>query len=123
MSALVAAVERAVKRPIWGCRMCGQCVLHATGLTCAMTCPKNMRNGPCGGVLQNGHCEVEPHRRCTWVQAWQRSARLPLWREQIAQLRPPVDWRLEGTSSWENLLTGRDRHVPAGWAATQRPMS
>jgi hypothetical protein len=88
-----------------------------------MTCPKKLRNGPCGGVLQNGHCEVEPQRLCTWVQAWGRSARLPLWREEIGQVRPPVDWRLEGTSSWENLVTRRDRHVPAGWAATERPRS
>ena len=29
-------------------------------------------------------------------------------------------WRLQGTSSWENLVTGRDRHVPSGWTG-QRP--
>jgi len=28
-----------------------------------------------------------------------------------------VDWRLQGTSSWANLASGRDRQVPAGWAA------
>jgi hypothetical protein len=27
----------------------------------------------------------------------------------------PVDWRLQETSSWENLLTRRDAHVPEGW--------
>jgi hypothetical protein len=27
----------------------------------------------------------------------------------------PVDWRLQETSSWENLLTRRDHHVPDGW--------
>ena len=26
-----------------------------------------------------------------------------------------MDWRLQETSSWENLLTGRDRHAPDGW--------
>jgi hypothetical protein len=29
----------------------------------------------------------------------------------------PTDWRLQETSSWENLLTRRDRHVPEGWKA------
>jgi hypothetical protein len=35
----------------------------------------------------------------------------------MEHLQRPVDWRLQGTSSWENLLSGRDRHVPAGWRA------
>ena len=39
--------------------MCGQCVLHSTGMTCPMTCPKTLRNGPCGGVREDGDCEVE----------------------------------------------------------------
>jgi hypothetical protein len=30
-------------------------------------------------------------------------------------VRPPVDNRLEGTSSWVNLATGRDKQVPKGW--------
>jgi hypothetical protein len=35
----------------------------------------------------------------------------------------PVDWRLQETSSWENLVTGRDRHVPDGWGSTPSPES
>ena len=113
---LVARVEHAVKKPIWGCQMCGQCVLHDTGLTCPMTCPKTLRNGPCGGVRANGHCEVKPEMRCVWTGAYERSERLPLWRGHIDNLRPPVDNRLTGTSSWVNFITGRDRQVPEGWA-------
>jgi hypothetical protein len=30
-------------------------------------------------------------------------------------VRPPVDNRLHGTSSWVNLATGRDRQTPDGW--------
>ena len=59
--------------------MCGQCVLHDTGLTCPMTCPKTLRNGPCGGVRANGNCEVKPEMRCVWLKAYERSERLPLW--------------------------------------------
>jgi hypothetical protein len=29
----------------------------------------------------------------------------------------PVDWRLQETSSWENLVSRRDQHAPAGWTA------
>ena len=115
-SRIVAAAEHAVKGPIWGCRMCGQCVLHSTGLTCPMTCPKTLRNGPCGGVRANGHCEVDPEMRCVWLNAYERSEQLPVWRGQIDHLRPPVDNSLKGTSSWINLITGRDRKTPGGWA-------
>ena len=34
---------------------------------------------------------------------------------EIHDIRPPVDNRLEGTSSWVNLYTGRDKQVPKGW--------
>ncbi len=62
------AIEKAVKEPLFDCRMCGQCILHSTGLVCPMRCPKNLRNGPCGGVLVDGHCEVYPDRPCVWVR-------------------------------------------------------
>ncbi len=116
---LISAIEHVIKKPIWGCQMCGACVLHDTGMTCPMTCPKTMRNGPCGGVREDGHCEVKPEMRCVWVKAEDRSRNLPLlpepWREHFNNLRPPVDNRLKGTSSWLNLKSGRDRVTPPGW--------
>jgi hypothetical protein len=59
--------------------------------------------------------------RCVWVKAHERSDRLPLWRGHIDDLRPPVDNRLQGTSSWLNRFSGRDREVPAGWMADDQP--
>jgi hypothetical protein len=116
----ILLVEKKSKEALFDCRMCGQCILHSTGLTCPMRCPKNLRNGPCGGVLQDGSCEVYPDRPCVWVQAWRRSQKLPVFRHHIEHVERPVDWRLQDTSSWINLATGRDRHVPAGWAAASR---
>jgi len=110
----LALVEAAVKKPVFGCRMCGQCVLHSTGLTCPMNCPKTLRNGPCGGVRPDGGCEVKPEMTCVWLQAVERSRRLP-WSDELHDVRQPVDNRLQGTSSWRNLLTGRIRQVPEGW--------
>lgn len=114
-AALVAQVEHVIKRPIWGCKMCGQCVLHDTGMTCPMTCPKTLRNGPCGGVRPDGTCEVKPEMRCVWLKAYERSEKLPVWGPHIDNLRPPVDNQLQGTSSWINLATGRDKQTPPGW--------
>jgi hypothetical protein len=103
-------VEKIVKKPIFGCHMCGQCVLHSTGMVCPMTCPKNLRNGPCGGVRMDGSCEVYPEMACVWAKAYVYSQRL-LWPEEIYELKPPVDWSLKDSSSWVNYLTGRDQIV------------
>jgi hypothetical protein len=114
------AVEKPIKEALFDCRMCGQCILHSTGLVCPMRCPKNLRNGPCGGVLVDGNCEVDPGRPCVWVQAWEGSRRLPVWRGHMSRVNAPVDWRLQETSSWANLLSGRDRRVPRGWEEAER---
>ena len=114
MSAL-ERIEHAVKAPLFGCQMCGQCVLHSTGLTCPMNCPKQLRNGPCGGVRPDGSCEVDPSMRCVWLKAYERSRRLPLYRGHFNHLRAPVDNSLQGTSAWKNLLTGDNGRTPSGW--------
>ena len=54
------AAEKAVKSRLFGCRMCAQCALPSTAYACPMTCPKQLRNGPCGGVALDGSCEVYP---------------------------------------------------------------
>lgn len=107
--------EEWAKKVVFDCRMCGQCVLHATGMTCPMTCPKNLRNGPCGGVRLNGHCEVIPEMRCVWVEAYQRSLEMPFYGHEMTSLQPPVNRQLEGRSAWVTLLSGEDRPVIPGW--------
>ena len=96
----VGAVEHAVKGFLFDCQMCGQCALSDTGMACPMNCPKTLRNGPCGGVRPGGFCEVIPSMRCVWVEAWDGSQRMRRGREAIRVVRPAVDRRLEGTSSW-----------------------
>ena len=113
---LMLPIEEWSKEAVFDCRMCGQCILHSTGLTCPMRCPKNLRNGPCGGVRVNGNCEVFPDKPCVWVEAVNGAKILPLWRDHLDRIERPVDWQLEGTSSWTNLLTGRDQKLPDAWA-------
>jgi hypothetical protein len=110
--------EEFSKKIIFDCRMCGQCVLHSTGMTCPMTCPKNLRNGPCGGVRNNGHCEVKPEMKCVWVEAFERSRDMAIYGDEILILQPPVNRQLEGSSAWINMLTGADKQTPAGWVST-----
>ena len=61
------------------CRMCGDCVLGATGGICPVTqCAKSLVNGPCGGQ-KNGKCEVNPENDCAWIKIYKRL-------EEIGQL-------------------------------------
>lgn len=102
----IARVEALVKGTLFDCQMCGQCVLSQTGLVCPMTCPKGLRNGPCGGTL-HGECEVYPDRPCVWVKIHRRTVG-----EQSLErpnLLPSCDARLQNTSSYLNLLSGADK--------------
>lgn len=95
----VTFVERNVKGLLFDCRMCGQCVLSSTGMSCPMNCPKQLRNGPCGGVRANGNCEVEPDMPCVWVQAWNGSRNMVAG-DAILKVQKPVNQSLRETSSW-----------------------
>jgi hypothetical protein len=107
----VAAVEKAVKGLLFDCQMCGQCALSSTGMSCPMNCPKNIRNGPCGGVRANGHCEVKPEMRCVWVEGFAGSRRMREGEQKIQVVQWAVDRRLQGKSSW--LKVAREKAAPA----------
>jgi hypothetical protein len=108
------SVERTVKGLLFDCQMCGQCVLSSTGMSCPMNCPKNMRNGPCGGVRANGHCEVKSEMRCVWVLAFAGAERIQGGLEKIRVLQAPMDRRLEGRSSWLRLVRERTESMSTG---------
>jgi len=107
-----AAVERSVKGLLFDCRMCGQCILSSTGMSCPMNCPKNLRNGPCGGVRANGHCEVRPEMKCVWVQAVAGATRIPGGLQAIQDVQVAVDRRLQGKSSWLRVVRQRVGETP-----------
>ncbi len=104
---LFASAEKRVKLEMFGCQMCGQCALPATGYACPMSCPKQLRNGPCGGVAADGGCEVYPEMRCVWLVAYER-ARSQGRAADLSRLQRPVDQRLWGQSSWVNYWQDRD---------------
>ena len=99
LEAPVTFVERSIKGFLFDCRMCGQCVLSSTGMSCPMNCPKNLRNGPCGGVRADGGCEVLPDMRCVWVEAWEGSRRMH-GGDAIHSVQVSIDNQLQGRSSW-----------------------
>ena len=127
-TALVERFEYIVKRPAFGCEECGNCVLGHMEYVCPQTCPKQMRNGPCGGTFL-GQCEVVD-QPCIWVKVMERAEAT----EHLAGLKtyiPPPDRRLKGTSSWINFYLERDSRpaasysdsAPAPPAAPARPIT
>ena len=99
-----AAIERTVKGFLFDSQSCGQCTLGSTGMACPMNCPKTLRNGPCGGVRQDGGCEIKPEMTCVWVNAWQGSQQIGNIEDTIKIIQPPVDNRLKGRSAWLRAL-------------------
>jgi Methylene-tetrahydrofolate reductase C terminal len=104
LEAPFALLERLFKGLLFDCQMCGQCALSATGMSCPMNCPKNLRNGPCGGVRANGNCEVKPEMRCVWVEAFEGSQRMVEGREAFRVVQIAVDRRLQGKSAWLRVV-------------------
>jgi len=80
-----------------------------------MNCPKNLRNGPCGGVRANGHCEVIPDMPCVWVQAWGRSQDMGKYSDELQWVQPPVNRMLQDTSAWINMFEQVDQEPQPGW--------
>ncbi|PHP67506.1 methylenetetrahydrofolate reductase [Zhengella mangrovi] len=113
----VKFVEKRVKGLLFDCRMCGQCILSSTGMSCPMNCPKQLRNGPCGGVRANGHCEVEPDMPCVWVQAWKGTEPMREGRTNIMNVQKPVDQSLRETSAWLRVTA----NAAAGKEAARNP--
>jgi len=101
-SRLLAAVERVVKGPMFGCRMCGNCLLQETAFICPMECPKGARNGPCGGSTPE-HCYVDETRPCVWYKIYERSFEMGR-QEKLLEVLPPLDWDKVGTETWGDVF-------------------
>jgi methylenetetrahydrofolate reductase (NADPH) len=99
-------VEYAFKASAFGCQACGNCVLGLMEYVCPMTCPKNLRNGPCGGTF-NGQCEVVPEKPCIWVGVYER-AKAANRVDELKTYIPARNRALQGTSSYINYFLDRD---------------
>jgi methylenetetrahydrofolate reductase (NADPH) len=101
--------ETLMKTALYGCQHCGDCALFDVAYLCPVSqCPKNQRNGPCGGSYR-GWCEVYPEeRKCIWVRAYYRLGSHGFLDHIRQGIVPPCDWALWETSSWLNYFNGRD---------------
>ena len=102
-------LERWSKSTLYACKDCGDCALFDIAYLCPVSqCPKDQRNGPCGGSYQ-GWCEVYPGEKlCIWVKAYLRLKSQDREGEIGKYLVPPCNWDLHQTSSWINYYLGRD---------------
>jgi methylenetetrahydrofolate reductase (NADPH) len=105
--------ERIIKGLTNDCRHCGDCAMLELAYLCPMSqCPKNQRNGPCGGSFE-GWCEAYPNqRKCIYVLAYERLKAHGADQSLGEDLVPPVNYDLNETSSWINFYLGRDHSAP-----------
>lgn len=92
------AFERTIKGALFGCRMCGNCILQETAFVCPMTCPKGLRNGLCGGASPD-RCEVDPSRPCTWHQIYERAEEMGRL-GSLLEINAPIDGNRAGRETW-----------------------
>ncbi|KFN39992.1 methylenetetrahydrofolate reductase [Smithella sp. F21] len=102
-------LEHLTKVALFDCRDCGDCALIDTAYLCPMSqCPKNQRNGACGGSFQ-GWCEVYPgKRKCVYVRAYARLKKHGEQDQMGKDIVPPCNWDLYQSSSWVNYYLGKD---------------
>ncbi len=94
----ITFVERNVKGFLFDCRMCGQCALSSTGMSCPMNCPEaTAQRPPRGGVRANGNCEVEPDMPCVCGRLWNGSRNM-VNGDAILKVQKPVNQSLRETS-------------------------
>ena len=100
---LLARTELLIKGPLWGCRMCGNCLLQETAFICPMECPKGLRNGPCGGITPEKNCYIDETRKCIWYAIYKRSFDTSR-EEKLLEVLPPLDWNKVGTETWGDVI-------------------
>ncbi|MEI9811142.1 MAG: methylenetetrahydrofolate reductase C-terminal domain-containing protein [Acidobacteriota bacterium] len=98
-------MELSFKKDAFGCQNCGNCILGEMEYVCRW-CPKNLRNGPCGGPL-NGMCEVTPEQPCIWVSVYER-AKAHGTIDHLKTFIPARRRDLSNTSSYINFYLDRD---------------
>lgn len=126
---LVTGIERGLKGALFGCRMCGNCLLLETGFICPMTCLDGLRNGPCLDSPPR-RCFSSPSSRCTWYDIYHR-ADLRDDLDRLLEIIPPLDsqrvgcettltairaWRCAGYPRLRDLLADPER-FRAEWEA------
>jgi methylenetetrahydrofolate reductase (NADPH) len=99
----LARTELLVKGPVFGCRMCGNCLLQETAFICPMECPKGLRNGPCGGITADKMCYVENTRKCIWYTIYRRALKTGRT-EKLLEVLPPLDYDKTGTETWGDVV-------------------
>ncbi len=109
MEGLFHKLEHLTKVVLFDCKDCGDCALIDLAYLCPMSqCPKNQRNGACGGSFE-GWCEVHPGKKqCVYVRAYARLKKHGEEDELDKGIIEPCNWDLYQTSSWINFYLGKD---------------
>ncbi len=95
-------LELAVKGPLWGCRMCGNCLLQETAFICPMECPKGAATAH-AAARPEAFCYVDETRPCIWYEIYDRAFKMGR-QEMLLEVLPPLDWDKVGGETWGDVI-------------------
>ncbi len=109
---LLSRVERRVKRTLYNCQSCGNCLLDKSVFICPMTCSRGLRNGPCRGSTRD-RCFVDQTRACTWFRIYQRAEHHNVL-DRLLEINAPRDHQLSdaGISPHSDGVEPQRSHGP-----------
>jgi methylenetetrahydrofolate reductase (NADPH) len=101
-------MEKFAKKVLYDCQHCDDCALFDMYYLCPVSqCPKDMRQGPCGGSRVDGTCEVHEDQMCIWDRVYWR-AKNRKGCDKLRYIMAPRDWELYETNSWVNYFQKHD---------------
>ncbi len=95
----VKFIEKRVKGFLFDCRMCGQCVLSSTGMSCPMNCPKQLAQRPLRRRARQRQLRGRARHALRLGQGLGRLAQHGKG-DAILNVQKPVDQSLRETSAW-----------------------
>ena len=106
VEAPVKFVEKRVKGFMFDCRMCGQCILSSTGMSCPMNCPSSCATALAAGCAPTAIarssriCPASGSRPGKARETWSNG-------DAILAVQKPVDQSLRETSAWLRVTAER----------------
>ena len=99
---LLEATEQIVKGPLFGCRMCGNCLLQETAFICSMECPK----GAGMARVADRHLSIVMWMRrvpASGIKFIERAYKMGR-QEKLLEVLPPLDWDKVGGETWGDVV-------------------
>jgi hypothetical protein len=102
------AFERTVKGALFGCRMCGNCILQETAFVCPMTCPERAAQRAVRRRDRRNSVRRGPSRDpAPGIKIYERAERLGR-EDRLFEINAPLGWQQASAArpGWTRCASG-----------------